>query len=396
MERVDVSNALRLVCALVLVGCSAGELTTTGPIGRGDAGIAFDMGGRDTGVDSSASDSSRPLPDSAVPDSGTVLEDECGDIRLVSTVYFGTALPTHVPMRMSQVFAVGSFNGCSGLLVKPDWVLTAQHCNVRVGDRFCMDMRAQDPTICIRAAEVFNAPSRGDMTALRLESDATVAFPEVEPVPILMDDLSSSWVGETAEAAGYGQQEDGGFNEREFTAQPISAVRGDNVTIDGMGRRGVCFGDSGGPLFVIAPDGSVRTSGVLSNGDPSCTGMDNYTRVDTYRDWIIGLMGPFDDVDPPGGCGAETSAGRCEGNTAVYCEADTVVRQDCAAGCGDVAGQNRCLEPELPGACGAVTEQGRCTAAGVAEWCQSGELKRRDCGVCGQNCVVLPAGAFCD
>lgn len=333
-----------------------------------------------------------PRPDAGA-DGGDPAVDECGDIRRLPTIYFGTSRPTVVPLRDGQVYAVGSLNGCSGLLVGPTWALTADHCGVRVGAQFCMDTRASDPGICVRVAEVHDAPGGGDMTLLRLAEDAVTRFPEVEPVALLTDDMDSSWIGRTAEAAGFGQQEDGGFNEREFTAEPIAAVRGDDVTIDGMGRRGVCFGDSGGPLFVVGSDGTSRTGGVLSNGDPSCTGRDNYTRVDVYRSWLEGLMGPTEPPEPSG-CGDVTTTGRCEGSTAVYCGMGEVVRETCADGCGDVSGVMRCLAPTGP--CGEVDARGRCAGA-VAEWCEGGEtLRGRDCAACGSSCVMLAQGAFCD
>ena len=70
------------------------------------------------------------------------------------------------------------------------------------------------------------------------------------------------------------------------------AFNGTHVIIDGEGTRGVCNGDSGGPVMVIAEDGTVRVAGTLHYGDPSCVGRDNYTRVDLFRDWIEGHTGP--------------------------------------------------------------------------------------------------------
>jgi len=373
---------------LTLSACEPGQLTTFGnprvPPAPVDAGppLASDAG-------ESSDAGTRPLA------------DECGDLRLTAAVYYGTSTPTYAPLTDGQVYAIGSFNGCSGLLIAPSYVLTARHCSVRVGSRFCVDTRAQDPSICFEAAEVWNAPNGSDMTLLRIDEDATARFPEVVPVPYLLEDLSSSWVGRTAEAAGFGQQEDGGFNEREFTAQPISGVGGEYLTIDGEGSRGVCFGDSGGPVFVVASDGAVRTAGVLTGGDSSCVGMDNYTRVDINREWLMSHVAP---VDPPGAedpCEGETAAGRCEGSTAVYCEG-SVVREDCPHGCGDVGGEQRCLPmppPSAPDAgpadpCGGLDETGVCVG-NVARWCQDGWLHERDCGACGQVCAITGVGAYC-
>ena len=114
------------------------------------------------------------------------------------------------------------------------------------------------------------------------------------------------------------------------------------LTIDGQGMRGVCFGDSGGPVMVIAADGTVRVAGDLSNGDGSCVGQDNYTRADVHRAWIEGFTGPT-VVDPGGG--------------------------------GGDAG-----DP-----CVGLDERGRCDGP-VARWCQGGAPRQRDCAACGQAC----------
>jgi hypothetical protein len=215
-----------------------------------------------------------------------------------------------------------------------------------------------------------------------------------------MEDLDASTVGTTAEAAGYGTMEDGRIGTRKFTAQPIVSVRGDNLTIDGEGRRGVCFGDSGGPVMILAGDGSIRTAGVLSHGDSSCVGRDNYTRVDTHRDWIIDLTGPPRVEDP--GCGEVTVEGRCIDDRAVYCGAGDRVQMDACAS-GDICGWSetergyRCVPDEAEDdGCGGVDAYGACEGS-VARWCDEGVIRQRDCGACGQACgaVASVGGVYC-
>ena len=235
------------------------------------------------------------------------VEKPAPDEEGAAKVYYGTAAPTHVPLTPGQVMAVGTFHHCSGLLITPTWVLSASHCNLRRGHEFCVGREPGNPDRCVDVVRGIDNP-RADMALAELRRDLREVAPEVEPVPLVVGRLDDGWLGQTAEASGYGRNERGGYGRRAFTAQPIVSLGNRMLTIDGEGRRGVCFGDSGGPVMVAMADGSARVAGNLSGGDSSCVGRDNYTRVDVYRDWIEGYTGP---TVPPGPqpCGAVDAAG---------------------------------------------------------------------------------------
>ncbi|MSP71331.1 MAG: S1 family peptidase [Myxococcales bacterium] len=329
-----------------------------------------------------------PSPPTAAP-SGP--GEECsGDLRVVPKVYHGTLEPTYLPLTPQQILAIGTFGGCSGLLITPTWVLTAAHCGLSAGEEFCMGPEPGSPDACISSLRTIDAA--GDMTLVELAQDARELLPDVVPVAILTTNLDQSWLGKTAEMSGYGQSEDGGFGVRKFTAEPIVDLSGDTVSVDGEGRHGVCFGDSGGPMMVIADDGTVRVAGALSNGDGSCVGVDNYTRVDSYRDWIEGFTGPT--VVEGAGCGNTDEVGRCINGAALFCDAGELRNERCAGTCGWDASTSgfRCIDGADP--CGGVDAFGTCVR-GLARFCEAGTLRQRNCVACGQTCGQGPAGVTC-
>jgi hypothetical protein len=200
------------------------------------------------------------------------------------------------------------------------------------------------------------------------------------------------------EAAGYGQQETGYSGKREFTAEPIAYFYGSKVTINGEGEHGVCFGDSGGPMMVIASDGSVRVAGTLSSGDTSCVGYDNYTRVDLVLSWIEGYTGPT-QLPGPQPCDETTAVGLCNGDAtrATWCNADKVLEsvqctsnERCSWSTGDEGW--RCVN-EANDACNGLSYAGSC-AGNVLSWCDVGGLQERDCAACDEICVSDSQGGF--
>ena len=304
-------------------------------------------------------------------------------------VYYGTRSPSHLPLTPGQEMAVGTFGGCSGTLISPTWLLSASHCGLTRSARFCMGPEPANPAHCVGVKRAIDNP-RADMTILELDQDARNVLPSVEPIPLLTESLDNAWIGRTAEASGYGRNEQGGYGRRAFTAQPIASLGSRTLTIDGEGRRGVCFGDSGGPVMVIASDGSARVAGDLSNGDSSCVGRDNYTRVDVYLDWIEGYTG---ETIPPGPqpCEAVDAEGLCDGNGrgAKYCADEVLQTERCAGGqvCGWKAAANgwRCL-PRAEDPCNGAPAAGHCRD-GVIERCDRGQLFTEDCGAQDKLCA---------
>lgn len=321
----------------------------------------------------------------------------CGDTRLAAEVYYGTDGPTFAPLTAGQIMAIGRIGPCSGVLIAPTWALSAYHCSLNPGATFCMGAEPNEFSVCVPVVEVLREPvADSDLVLLQLERDVRELEPAVEPIPIITESLDDGWLGEIAEAAGYGETENQVIGTRHFTAEPIVAMSPDHIDIDGQGVHGLCGGDSGGPLLVIASDNTTRVAGTLFRGDSSCVGIDQYSRVDRAVSWIESFTGTTEPG--PAYCGAVDAVGMCSGARAIYCADGALTSRTCGADdpCGwdDGARGFRCLASADP--CAGFDRRGACIGQ-VATWCDNGVLHERSCAACLERCYIAgsPTGAYC-
>jgi hypothetical protein len=191
-------------------------------------------------------------------------------------------------------------------------------------------------------------------------------------------------LGDVAELAGYGITEEGTVGGLRFLTEAITALDPATITVAGFGATGACEGDSGGPLLVRGRDGSPRVVGVLTVGSASCTGADDYVRLDAVQGWMQATIGSGapDDAD----CGTIPSQqGRCLYGTAVWCSGMQLLAEHCMAGkeCGWDGSQAgfRCVDSQSD-PCDGVDSVGGCRD-GAALSCRGGTLVRQTCAPCG-------------
>jgi len=352
-----------------------------------------------------------------------------------------------------QEFSPGSWeNICTGTVVAPTVVLTAAHC-VRadaVGEedlfpaelRFAFGPDSAEPLAVVEPVWV-ESDSRfdpwgwtwaHDVAVLVFAEPLQMSLPDLRPLELSCEVPSrEDLVGQDVQVVGYGLTDPEGLEvntERFWAVLEVQDLTAYDVSVYGDGERGICYGDSGGPVLWNAPGGGIHVGGVASTGEESCLDVAYYVRSDHSCDFITPFVEPCggmthggtcsEDValycdsgalvvdscaprglecaidpaglhrclPPPDPCQGETLAGRCEGDLAIWCEAgSSVVRIACdnrGMSCAITeTAQHRCVAPVDP--CSGITWSGRCEGD-EAVWCEGDEIRRRQCDQCGQQC----------
>ena len=234
---------------------------------------------------------------------------------------------------------VGAF--CTASMITPTVALTAGHCVneqgitpalVVQGARVHWGPTAEDPTQVARIVRVIPHPQYG-LAGGFPEND--VALIQIEPVPYTdtvwfnETELDASALGTTFYDVGFGINENGQNSSGIKRSAPVTLdqLLGDFMVSDAntnLRRANVCSGDSGGPMYGIAPNGRLLQYAVHSwSQPPECRGLAGSTSTANVKGFIL--------------TGVETmhgSADMCanrEANDDVYCDPECPDDVICAA-----------------------------------------------------------------
>ncbi|GAA0955580.1 S1 family peptidase [Virgisporangium aurantiacum] len=190
-------------------------------------------------------------------------------------------------------------SGCTGSLIKANWVVTARHCptpsSVRVGS-----INRTSGGVVVSVVQAVSHPSAGsDVKLMRLASNVSYA-----PAPI---PTTSGAVGTATRIIGWGQtcaprgcgSAPTIANELDTSILADSRCSGiysstEICTNNTNGNSGACYGDSGGPQ-VRQINGRWNLIGATSragNNNSTCaTGPSIYGDLPAIRTWINSTVG---------------------------------------------------------------------------------------------------------
>jgi MYXO-CTERM domain-containing protein len=266
--------------------------------------------------------------------------------------------------------------GCTGSLVHPRMVVLAAHCvafsppmEVRFGENFNSPARTVEVEGCV-AHPQWGQSMPGDGQHDIAICELAEAVEDVPIVPILMGcEAEMLQPGAAATLVGYGQADDDlGPGPKREVATEIQMVGTDVIWVGDDVHAG-CFGDSGGPAYLMLPDGSWRVFGATSGAsmmNPECPQTGVWTMLHPHVPWIEQTSGI--DVTP---CHDEDGTWNPDETCTAFPLTPGLGGGDWATGCmgGEASGLGESCGPGFVGG----TDTGESTGS-VDESSSSGDL----------------------
>ena len=236
-------------------------------------------------------------------------------------------LPGDYPWMCSIVMADGS-QGCGASLIRPNWVLTAAHCDLSI---FSSDLAADKVIINSLITTSPYSPGAELHEVLTFIGHEDYSFsdfsgPDIalimlstpsdqEPVSLATTDDESLYAeGMPVSAMGWGLMESGvgssvllkgdcsvlSYDTCDYMSGFYNLNEGGNICAGyfvGEDMGGAASGDSGGPLF-FTDGGEIKQVGIVSGGDIEMTTESSpgvYTLVPEYIEWIDSVITDFEE-----------------------------------------------------------------------------------------------------